>query len=134
MRLYCPTGGIPSILKELNENESFEENVRRLLSYDSAFSRLLPLWAGECFCSLESYYPIIQSIANGNHLLSEIARDMGFPNNKCGTYLDALRKYGFVRADKPHNAKQAAYQLTNSYLVALGEICMRQASCADCKA
>lgn len=128
VRLYSLTGGIPSILKELDENESFEEHVCRLLAYDSAFSRLLPLWAGECFRSPESYYPIIQSIANGNHRLSEIARDVGFPNNKCGTYLDALIKHGFVRADKPHNAKQAAYQLTNSYLVTWGRyICGKQA-------
>lgn len=118
VRLFALTGGIPEIVKELDAEADFDENIRRLLSYDSAFSALLPSWLSRCFRSPDSYYPILCSIAEGKHRLSEIAKAVGFPNNKCGTYLDALIRHGFVVADQPPQAKQATYYLSNSYFTA----------------
>lgn len=118
VRLQALTGGIPAILKELDCEADYEKNVRKLLSYDSAFSNLLPQWLKDCFRSPESYYPILKSISDGHHRLSEIARDIGFPNNKCGKYLEALIEHDFVRAEKPQEAKQATYHIANSYFAA----------------
>ena len=118
MRLYALTGGIPAIVKDLDETISYEENVRYLLRNDSAFSSLLPDWLCGYFRSPESYYPILSSIGSGRHRLSEIAKDIGFPNNKCGKYLEALIRHGFVSAEKAYDEKQATYHLANSYIAA----------------
>lgn len=118
VRLQALTGGIPAILKELDAEANYSQNVRRLLSYDSAFSTLLPQWLKDCFRSPESYYPILKSISFGHHRLSEIAKEIGFPNNKCGKYLEALIEHNFVRADKPHDGKYSTYHIANSYFSA----------------
>ena len=118
VRLFSLTGGIPSLLQELDEQSSFEENVRRLLRFDSAFSRFLPEWLGEYFRTPESYYPILLSLARGRERLSEIAQDVEYPYNKCQTYLRALYRVGLVRIEKPLGKKQGTYHLTNSYFAA----------------
>lgn len=118
VRLHALTGGIPAILKELDAKNDYNDTVRKLLSYDSAFSTLLPQWLNDCFRSPESYYPILKSISCEHHRLSEIARDIGFPNNKCGKYLEALIENNFVRAEKPCDRKQATYHIANSYFAA----------------
>lgn len=115
LRLHALTGGILSVAKELDDKCSFEENVYRLLAYDSAFTNTLPIWLAQSFRSPESYYPIFKSIADGHHRLGEIAKDIGFPNNKCGKYLEALIRHGYVLAEKTESGKQSTYHLANSY-------------------
>ena len=117
MRLHALTGGIPAVAKELDAEKSFEENVRQLLSYDSAFSLYLPERMRIYFRAPESYYPLLRSMAFGRHRLSEIAKDVGFPNNKCGKYLDALIDVGFVIAEHD-GGPYAKYDLSNTYYTA----------------
>jgi AAA+ ATPase superfamily predicted ATPase len=118
VRIFAFTGGVTAVACEVDAALSLEENLEKLLEYDSAFSRFLPAWLGKYFRSPESYYPILSSIANGRHRLSRIARDVGFPNNKCGKYLEALQAAGLVEARKAPEDKQAAYYLANSYIAA----------------
>lgn len=120
VRLFGLTEGIPAVAKELDPNKSYEENLRTLLAFDSAFSTYLPQLLRETFRAPESYYPIIASTARGKHRLSEIAKDVGFPNNKCGTYLDALIERGFVREEKNDPGAWARYYLANGYYIAWG--------------
>lgn len=120
VRLFGLTEGIPAVAKELETDKSYEENLRTLLAYDSAFSTYLPKLLCETFRAPDSYYPIIASIARGKHRLSEIAKDVGFPNNKCGTYLNALMQHGFVREEKNEPGAWARYYLANSYYTAWG--------------
>lgn len=117
VRLFSMTGGISTILKELEAGSSFEDNLRTLFRFESAFARYLPEWMRKYFRTPESYYPILCSMASGKHRLSEIAHDVGFPNNKCLNYLQALMRAGLVRTDTAFN-KQSAYLLTNSYIAA----------------
>ena len=118
VRLFSMTGGILPILNELDEHDSLEDNLRRLLRFDSAFSRFLPEWLGEYCRTPESYYPILTSLANRRHRLSEIAQDIGFPNNKCKTYLRTLIRAGLVEQDHPMGRTWSTYHLTNSYIAA----------------
>ena len=120
VRLFGLTEGIPAVAKELDTDKSYEENLRTLFAYDSAFSTYLPKLLGETFRAPDSYYPIIASIARGKHRLSEIAKEVGFPNNKCGTYLDALIQHGFVREEKNEPGTWARYYLASSYYIAWG--------------
>ena len=117
MRLHALTGGIPAVAKELDAEKSFEENVRQLLAYDSAFSSYLPERMRLYFRAPESYYSLLKSMAFGRHRLSEIAKDAGFPNNKCGKYLDALIDAGFVTA-RHDGGPYAKYDLANTYYTA----------------
>ncbi|MCD7796236.1 MAG: hypothetical protein LUG95_01000 [Clostridiales bacterium] len=116
LRLYALTGGLYSVAKEIDENLSFEENVKTMLEYDSVYSTTVPIWLTEAFRKPESYYPILKSIASGNHRLSEIAKDIEFPNNKCGKYLEALIEHNFVIAKKSSTGKQSTYHLANPYI------------------
>ena len=120
VRLFGLTEGIPAVAKELDPKKSYEENLRTLLAFDSAFSTYLPQLLRQTFRAPESYYPILASIARGKHRLSEIAKAVGFPNNKCGTYLDALIEHGFVREEKNEPGTWARYYLANSYYIAWG--------------
>ena len=118
VRLYSMTGGISTILNELDADRSFEDNLRTLLRFDSAFTRYLPEWLRRYFRTPESYYPILCSMARGKRRLSEIAHDVGFPNNKCLNYLQALMRAGLVRTETAIGNRQTAYLLTNSYIAA----------------
>ena len=118
VRLYAMTGGMMSIAKELDKEKTYEENLQVLLRYDSAFSVLLPAMLNKCFRTPESYVPILRSMAVGNCRLSEIAKDVGFANNKCLNYMDALIANGFVVSEKTESGKQSTYHLANSYYTA----------------
>ena len=125
MRLHALTGGIPAVAKELDPQKSFEENVRQLLRFDSAFSLSLPEQMRLSFRSPESYYPLLESMASGRLRLSEIAKGAGFTNKKCGKYLDALVEAGFVTAEKD-GGPYAKYRLSNSYYAAWSRYVWRQ--------
>ncbi len=112
VRLYALTGGITAVAHEIDERITYEENLEKLLEYDSAFSTVLPQWMRDSFRTPESYYPILDSIARGHHRVSEIAKEIGFAGNKCKTYLDALCKADFVTAEN------SRYYLKNSYFKA----------------
>ncbi len=123
IRLWAMTGGILGIAKELDETASCEENLIKLLQYDSAFSNYLPQRLNEYFRTPKSYYPILKSLASGNSRLSDIAREVGFPNNKCLKYLEALIKLDFVKAEKKANSSHSTYHLENSYFAAWCKYC-----------
>ena len=110
------TGGLPAVARELDADLTYADNLRLLLGHGSAFSRMLPAVLERLFRSPDSYHPIMYSIATGKHRLSEIAKDVGFPNNKCGKYLEALIQAGFVIAPKEDKNGYARYYLSNSYL------------------
>ena len=116
IRLHGLTGGLPAVAKELCADIPFEENLKILLSHDSAFSNFAQSIMQKLFRSPESYHPILYGIACGKHRLSEIAKDIGFPNNKCGKYLEALIKAGLVKAHRESENSFARYFLTNSYI------------------
>lgn len=116
VRLHGLTGGIPAVAKELDATLSFEDNLRRLLQHGSAFSKLLPDILTGLFRSPGSYHPLMYQIALGKHRVSEIAKAVGFPNNKCDKYLDALIKAGLVESENDRSNGYSRYYLTNSYL------------------
>ena len=116
VRLHGLTGGIPAVAREMDADKSYEDNLRILLRHGSAFSNLLPEILTRLFRSPESYHPLMYQIALGKHRLSEIAKAVGFPNNKCGKYLEALIKAGLVEANREEKNGYARYYLTNSYL------------------
>jgi hypothetical protein len=118
VRLFSVTGGIPAVIKELDAEKPLEENLRALLRYDSAFTTYLPEWMCEHFRTPESYYPILCSMAKGKRRLSDIAHDVGFPNNKCLNYLQALMRAQLVRPVAVFRNKTSEYELTNSYIAA----------------
>ena len=116
VRIHGLTGGIPAVAKDLDAALSYEDNLKRLLQHGSAFLKLLPEILTGLFRTPESYHPLMYQIALGKHRLSEIAKAVGFPNNKCGKYLEALIKAGLVYAEKEKPNGYARYYLSNSYL------------------
>jgi len=93
----------------------FEENLNIWLCYDSVFYRFLPELLRESFRAPETYHAILYSISRVHHRISEIGYDLGFPYNKCDKYIDALRKFGLVKA-RQEDSKRSTYHITNSYI------------------
>ena len=118
VRLHALTGGMIDVAKDIDPNATYEENVRILLEPDSSFSTVLPAMLNECFRTPESYYPILKSMADGHCRLSEIAKDVNFPNNKCLKYIEALIENGFATAEKLEGSKASTYHLANTYFAA----------------
>ena len=110
LRLYAVSGGIPSLLGEYNTNLSFEENLKSWLSYDSVFYRFLPELLRDHFRAPETYNALMYSIATGHHRISEIAKDVGFPYNKCDKYIGALQAIGLVNSNNK-GFKRSLYYL-----------------------
>ena len=114
-RLWAITGGLPAACKEVDAALSLEENLRRMLHFDSSLVTFFPSLLHRSIRAPESYYPILSALAQGKHRISEIAKAAGYPNNKTDTYLKALIERHIVEVRKAENERSAAYHLTNSY-------------------
>ncbi|MBR2732504.1 MAG: ATP-binding protein, partial [Clostridia bacterium] len=114
-RLWAITGGLPAACKEADADLPLEENLRRLLHFDSSLVTFFPALLTRTIRVPDSYYPILEALAHGKHRTSEIAKAAGYPNNKADTYLKALIERQIVAARKSQNDRSATYHLTNSY-------------------
>ena len=114
-RLWAITGGLPAACKEADADLPLEENLRRLLHFDSSLVTFFPALLTRTIRVPDSYYPILDALAHGKHRTSEIAKAAGYPNNKADTYLKALIERQIVAARKSQNDRSATYHLTNSY-------------------
>jgi len=84
--LCAVSGGILKIMREYDDQKSFEENLRSMLNPSSAFINFMPELLSRYFRKPESYHYILYAIANGNHSVSEIGKFTGLPYNKCDSY------------------------------------------------
>jgi AAA+ ATPase superfamily predicted ATPase len=114
-RLFAITGGNISAAKDLDPDIDYEENLRRLISYDSSLVRCFPEYMKRNFRSPEAYYPILYAIARGKSHIAEISKETGYPNNKCDTYIKALINIGVVYKKSVDDKKISTYHISNSY-------------------
>ena len=114
-RLYTLTDGNPYLLDQYDREQSFEDNIRSWLAYDSRYYRLAAKWMVDCFRSPESYNTLQYGMAMGLNRVSELSDLSGFPMNKVDKYLKALAEHHLIVREK-ESGSRTHYALANNYL------------------
>lgn len=106
LELYGAFGGTPLYLQQINNNESFEENIKR--SYLKVTSYLYE----EALLLLRQevqepgvYSAIIEAIASGYTKANEISTKIGEDSAKCLKYIKTLCELGILHKGTPFGEK-----------------------------
>lgn len=109
LELYGAFGGTPLYLQQINNNESFEENIKR--SYLKVTSYLYE----EALLLLRQevqepgvYSAIIEAIASGYTKANEISTKIGEDSAKCLKYIKTLCELGILHKETPFGEKEAS--------------------------
>lgn len=109
LELYGAFGGTPLYLQQINNNESFEENIKR--SYLKVTSYLYE----EALLLLRQevqepgvYSAIIEAIASGYTKANEISTKIGENSAKCLKYIKTLCELGILNKETPFGEKETS--------------------------
>lgn len=109
LELYGAFGGTPLYLQQINNNESFEENIKR--SYLKVTSYLYE----EALLLLRQevqepgvYSAIIEAIASGYTKANEISTKIGEDSAKCLKYIKTLCELGILHKETPFGEKETS--------------------------
>ena len=120
IKLYACIGGTPHYLALIKENESFEENIRRLYFDMSGYLFNEPtMLLQQELREPAMYNSIIATIAGGATKLNEIAAKIGEDSPKVSKYLQTLvnlqivsKKYPF--GENPQSSRKGLYRLVDN--------------------
>lgn len=109
LELYGAFGGTPLYLQQINNNESFEKNIKR--SYLKVTSYLYE----EALLLLRQevqepgvYSAIIEAIASGYTKANEISTKIGEDSAKCLKYIKTLCELGILHKETPFGEKETS--------------------------
>lgn len=113
VELFTLSGGIPHIASEFQDELSIDDNLKRLLTEQSAFVRFA--WEVLVFHYRrpETYAFILYALALGNGRISEVGKFTGYPYNKCDKYIKSLIEIGLVKSEQRDG--KSVYTIVNSY-------------------
>ena len=114
LALYALTGGIPALVRLMDENTDTEGNMQNLLSPGSPYIRFCDSEFARLFRRSESYMFICYAIALGNTRISDIGKFTGFAYNKCDKYIKTLMENGILTTEKDDKGK-TFYKFVNPY-------------------
>ena len=114
LALYALTGGIPALVRLMDENTDTEGNMRNLLSPGSPYIRFCDSEFARLFRRSESYMFICHAVALGNTRISDIGKFTGFAYNKCDKYIKTLMENGILTTGKDDKGK-TFYKFVNPY-------------------
>lgn len=122
---YSILGGIPHYLKQFNDCDSLEENIKdRILTKGCVLYSEVEFLLHQELREVSVYNSIIQAIASGSTKLSEISQKSLIDNSsKTGIYLRNLNELGLVvkefpvteKQKKTGNSRNGYYRLTDSF-------------------
>lgn len=120
LKLYACVGGTPHYLSQIKENESFEENIKRLF-FDIAgylYNEPMMLLQQE-LREPAMYNSIITAIAGGASRLNEIATKIGEDSPKVSKYLQTLVNLQIVHkiypfGETPQNSRRGIYRIADN--------------------
>ena len=102
LRYYCCLGGVPEYLLMVKENESFEQNIRRLfLEENSPLGFALQEIYTYELREPEFYSSILAALAGGCKRINEIVAATGESSTKVNKYLLTLLQMQIVNRDVP---------------------------------
>ena len=109
LMLYGAYGGTPLYLQQINEKESFEENIKR------AYLKVTSYLYEEALLLLRQevqepgvYSAIIEAIASGYTKANEISTKIGEDSAKCLKYIKTLCELGIIHKEIPFGEKESS--------------------------
>ena len=109
MRYYCCLGGIPEYLKLVEEEKTFEENIRNIfLRKDSPLFREPAMLFLDELREPEFYNSILFALAKGSQRINEIVAETGESSTKVNKYLLTLLQMQIVSRDIPFGEENKA--------------------------
>ena len=109
LMLYGAYGGTPLYLQQINEKESFEENIKR------AYLKVTSYLYEEALLLLRQevqepgvYSAIIEAIASGYTKANEISTKIGEDSAKCLKYIKTLCELGILHKETPFGEKESS--------------------------
>ncbi|HKI53485.1 MAG TPA: ATP-binding protein [Anaerolineales bacterium] len=119
--LYSIFGGVPAYWEQVDPSKSISWNIKKHLLTSSNLLQSEPRLLLQDFISdPHNYLSILAAIANGAHILREIADISGLPSGHVSKYLGVLAETGFVErrvpVTKPGPSRAGRYHITDPYL------------------
>jgi AAA+ ATPase superfamily predicted ATPase len=122
IKYYACVGGTPYYLSLIDQELSFEENLRELyFEIQGYLNNEGILLMKQEFREPANYNAVLQSIASGANTLSEIAGFTKLPNNLISKYLITLQELNYIDRILPFGAnplkgKTSQYQITENFI------------------
>ena len=109
LMLYGAYGGTPLYLQQINEKESFEENIKRTyLKVTSYLYEEALLLLRQEVQEPGVYSAIIEAIASGYTKANEISTKIGEDSAKCLKYIKTLCELGILHKETPFGEKESS--------------------------
>ncbi len=120
IRFFSVFGGVPFYLARINQKESFADNIINLvLAYGSLLENEIEFFLKQELRKTGNYVKILQTIAQGNTQLNNIAYKSGL--NNTGTtvkYITILEKMGLIGKETcfgKRNQKRTLYYIKDQF-------------------
>lgn len=119
--LYSIFGGVPAYWERVDPAKSISWNIKRhLLTSNNLLQSEPRLLLQDFISDPHNYLSILAAIANGAHILKEIADISGLPSGHVSKYLGVLAETGFVErrvpVTEPGPSRAGRYHITDPYL------------------
>lgn len=121
---YSILGGIPHYLKQFNQNNSLEDNIKQnILQKGSILYSEVEFLMRQELRETSIYNTIIQAVALGNTKLNDIYQKTQIDKNKLTVYLKNLIDLGLIQREFPisdsikeqANVQRGLYKLTDNF-------------------
>ncbi len=125
VELYAVLGGIPAYLERFSPDLTLRENIQEHLYRRSGLFRSDPgLIVSDLLRETRVYESVLRSVAQDNHVFSDIARSAGITNDKLSPYLRRLVELRLVERRVPATiplrqlakSRMGRYYLRDPYL------------------
>jgi len=119
--LYSIFGGVPAYWERVDSSKSISWNIKRhLLTSNNLLQSEPRLLLQDFISDPHNYLSILAAIANGAHVIKEIADITGLPSGHVSKYLGVLSETGFVErrvpVTEPGPSRAGRYHITDPYL------------------
>ena len=119
--IYTIFGGVPAYWERIDPSKSISQNIRsNLLTPNNLLQAEPRLLLQDFISEPHNYIGILSAIANGAHVIKEIASVSGLPSGHVGKYLSVLTDTGFVERRIPVTEKEPSrsgrHHITDPYL------------------
>ena len=119
--IYAIFGGVPAYWERIDPARSVSQNIKsNLLTPNNLLQAEPRLLLQDFISEPHNYIGILSAIANGAHVVKEIASVTGLPSGHVGKYLSVLAETSFVERRVPvtetKTSRSGRYHITDPYL------------------
>ena len=123
IKIYGAIGGVPGFLEAWDENQSFKENICRLVLTEGGYLfHMAEQMISAELRELSVYDTILSAIAGGHNKLNDLHLTTGYSRAKISVYMKNLSHFDIVEKVESfetggwENTKKGVYQIKNTYV------------------